>query len=72
MVNEHTVDYHHSLSKLNSRIPLLIFLRTPMGFIFAEYFLNFFLNLSLSPWLRKSYGINGVKITDKYIFESKK
>ena len=72
MVNEHTVDYHPSLSKLNSRIPLLIFLRTPMGFIFAEYFLNFFLNLSLSPWLRKSYGINGVKITDKYIFESKK
>ena len=50
MVNEHTGDYHTSLSELTSRIHLLIFLRIPNGFIFSpECFLNFFSNLYFAP-----------------------
>ena len=33
-----------------------------MGFISPEYFLNFFLNLDIQPWLRKSFKFS-VKIT---------
>ena len=55
MVNEHTVDYHPSPSQLISRIHPLIFLWTPKGFISPESFLNFFLNLYIPPWLRKSF-----------------
>ena len=56
MVNEHTADYHPSPSELTSRIHPLIFLRTPKGFIFSpEYFLNFFSNLYITPWLRKNF-----------------
>ena len=33
-----------------------------MGFISPEYFLNFFLNLYIQPWLRKSFKFS-VKIT---------
>ena len=56
MVNEHTVEYHRSPLGLTSRIHSLIFLWTPKGFIFSpEYFLNFFSNLYIAPWLRKSF-----------------
>ena len=55
MVNKHTVDYHPSPSQLISRIHTLIFLWTPKGFISPESFLNFFLNLYIPPWLRKSF-----------------
>ena len=39
-----------------------MFLWNPMGFISPEYFLNFFLNLDIQPWLRKSFKFS-VKIT---------
>ena len=55
MVNKHTVDYHPNPSQLISRIHTLIFLWTPKGFISPESFLNFFLNLYIPPWLRKSF-----------------
>ena len=55
MVNKHTVNYHPSPSQLISRIHTLIFLWTPKGFISPESFLNFFLNLYIPPWLRKSF-----------------
>ena len=54
MLNKHIVDYHPSPSQLTSRIPL-IFLSTPKGFISPDYFLNFFLNLYIPPWLWKSF-----------------
>ena len=54
MLNKHIVDYHPSPSQLTSRIPL-IFLLTPKGFISPDYFLNFFLNLYIPPWLWKSF-----------------
>ena len=55
MINKRTVDYHPSPSQLILRIHTLIFLCTPKGFIFPESFLNFFLNLYIPPWLRKSF-----------------
>ena len=70
MVNKYTVNYHPSLSELTSRIHPVIFLWTPKGFIFLECFLNFFSNLYIPPWCGKNYGVNGVKVTDKYICES--
>ena len=42
-------------SQLISRMHPLIFLWTPKGFISSESFLNFFLNLYIPPWLRKSF-----------------
>ena len=39
-----------------------MFIWTPKGFISPESFLNFFLNLYISPWLRKSFKFI-VKIT---------
>ena len=57
MVNKLTVNYHPSPSQLIPRIHTLIFLRTPEGFIFPKSFLNFFLNLYIPPWLRKSLEI---------------
>ena len=55
MVNKHTNDYHPITSQLISRIQTPIFLWTPKGFISSESFLNFFLNLYIPPWLRKSF-----------------
>ena len=55
IVNKHSVDYYSSLSQLTSRIHPLIFLWTSKGFISPESYLNFFLNLHISPWLRKSF-----------------
>ena len=60
-----------SPSQWTSRIHPLIFLWTPKGFISPETFLNFFLNLYIPSWLRKSFKFM-VKITGKYICESKK
>ena len=54
-INKHTVGYHPSSSQLTSRIHPLILLWTPKGFIFPESFLNFFLDLFIPPWLRKSF-----------------
>ena len=71
-VKEHTVDYHPNLSELTSRMHPRMFLWTPKGFISPEYLLDFISNLCFSPWLRKGYGVNSVKITGKYICESKK
>ena len=55
MVSKHTVDYHPSAAQLISRIHHLIFLWIPKGFISPESLLNFFLNLYIPPWLRKSF-----------------
>ena len=55
MVQEHTVDFHPCPSKLILRIHLLIFLSIHKEFISPEYFLNFFSNLYIPPWLRKSF-----------------
>ena len=55
MVNKHTVNYHPSPSQLISRIHTVMFPWTPKGFISPESFLNFFLNLYIPPWLRKSF-----------------
>ena len=62
IINKHTVDYHPSPSQLISRIHTLIFLWKPKEFISPESFLNFFLNLYIPPWLRKSFRFI-VKIT---------
>ena len=55
MVNKHTVNYHPSPWQLISRIHTVMFLWTPKGFISPESFLNFFLNLYIPLWLRKSF-----------------
>ena len=55
MVNEHTVDYHPSPSEFTSRIRCLIFLWIPKGFISPEYFLIFFWNLYIPPWLQSCF-----------------
>ena len=54
-LNEHMVDYHPSPSEFTSRIHHLIFLWTPKGFISLEYFLIFFPNLYIPPWLKKCF-----------------
>ena len=55
MVNVHNDNYYPSLSELSPRIHLLKFLWIPRGFISPEYFLNFFSNLCIVPWLRKCF-----------------
>ena len=42
------------------------------GFYLSKIFLEFFSNMYIPPWLQKSYGVNGVKITGKYICQSVK
>ena len=71
MKNKHTVDYHPSPSQLTSRIYPLIFLWTPKGFISPESFLIFFLNLYITTVDVEKFQIYGVKITRKYICDSK-
>ena len=58
MVNWHIVDYHPSPSKLTSRVDPLTFLWTPKGFISPKYFLNFFSNVYITPWLQKSFMVS--------------
>ena len=54
MVNEHTVNYHLSPSELTSRIHPLLFLWTPMRFIFSpEYFSIFSQTCILQHGCRK-------------------
>ena len=55
MVSEHTVNYHPRPSELTSRIHPLILQWTPKWFMSPEYFLNFFSNLQIPPWLQKSF-----------------
>ena len=62
MINKHTVDYHPSPTQLILRIHTLIFLCTPKEFIFPESFLNFFLNLYIPPWLRKSFKLIALRL----------
>ena len=54
MVYRH-IEYHPSPSQLISRCIRPIFLWTLKGFISPESFSNFFLNLYIPPWLRKSF-----------------
>ena len=65
MVNEHIFDYHPSPSELTSRIHPLIFLWTPKEFISPEYLLNFFSNLYIPPWLRKSFKFIVLSLLEK-------
>ena len=46
---------HPSPSELTSMIQPFILLRTPKGFIFPEYFLNFFSNPCIAPWLSNNF-----------------
>ena len=52
---KNTLDHNPISSQLISRMHPLIFLWTPKGFISSESSLNFFLNLYIPPWLRKSF-----------------
>ena len=71
MVNEHTFNYHPRLSELTSRIYPHIYLCTPMDFISPEYFLNFFSNLYIPPWLQKSFKFMVLRLLEN-TFESQK
>ena len=71
MVSEHTVDYHHSLSELVSRIYSLLFVWTLKGFISTEYFFNFFLKPVYPTMVVERFQICVYKITGKYICKSK-
>ena len=71
-VNEHTINYHPSPSELTSRIHPLIFPWTPKGYISPAYFLNCFSKNYIYPTMfAEKFQIHGVKITGKYICESK-
>ena len=71
-VNEHTVNYHPSPSELTSTIHPLIFPWTPKGYISPAYFLNCFSRNYIYPTMfAEKFQIHGVKITEKYICESK-
>ena len=58
MVSKHIVEYHPTPSQLTSRT----FLWTLKEFISPEYFLNFFLSLYISPWLRESFKFMVLKL----------
>ena len=70
MTNKHTVNYHPSPSQFISRIHSLILLWTPKEFISPKSFLNFFLNLYIPPWLRRSFKFILLRLL-YYICESK-
>ena len=82
LVNKHTVNYEPSPSQLVSRIHHLIFLWTTLilhisiyfyiskGFI-SRIFLDFFLKPIYSTMITEKFQIHSVKITGKYICESK-
>ena len=82
LVNKHIVDYELSPSQLVSRIHPLIFLWTTLilhisiyfyiskGFI-SRIFLDFFLKPIYSIMITEKFQIYSVKITGKYICESK-
>ena len=71
MVNEHIVDYQPISAALTSRIFPLIFLWIPMGFISPEYFLNFFSNLRIAPWLRKSFKVTELRFLENAFMSQK-
>ena len=72
MVNEHNVYYHRSPSESTSRIHPLIFIWTPKGFVFSpQYFLNFFSNLYIAPWLQKSFKLMVLRLLE-IVFVSQK
>ena len=67
---EHILDYHPSPSEFISRIHPLIFLLTSKGFISPKYFLNFFSNLYIPPWLQKNFKLMVLRLLEN-TFESK-
>ena len=71
MVNEHTVDCHPSPSELPSRTQPLIFLWTPKGVYLSWIFLRAFLKPVYPTVVAKKFQIYGVKITGKYICDTK-
>ena len=70
MIKKYSVDYHRSPSQLTSRIHPLIFLRTPRG-LSLQIFLEFFPKPGYSTMVAEKFQIYGVKVTGKYICESK-
>ena len=71
IVNKHTVDYHPSPSQLVSRVHSLIFLWTLKGFISSESFFNFFMDLYIPLYLRKSFKFIVLRLLEN-IFVSQK
>ena len=72
MLNEHNVYYHRTPSESTSRIDPLIFIWTPKGFVFSpQYFLNFFSNLYIAPWLQKSFKLMVLRLLE-IVFVSQK
>ena len=73
MVNEHTADYHPSPSELTSRIHPLIFLWTAKGNISLSLsiYIYFFFSKLYTIMVVENFQIYSVKITGKYICESK-
>ena len=55
MVNETYCRLPHQPFTINFKDTSSDILWTPKVFIFPEYFLNFFLNLYIPPWLQKSF-----------------
>ena len=71
MVNWHTVDYHPEPSKLTSRVhPPHIYMDS-QGVYLSRIFLEFFLKRVYCTMVAEKFHIHGVKITEKYICESK-
>ena len=71
MVNKYPVDYHPSPSELASRTHTLIFPCTPRVLLFSPEYFEFFLKPVYCTMVAKNVKIHGVKITRKYICESK-
>ena len=55
----------------HSRLPIIILLWTPKGFISPESFLNFFLNLCIPPWLRKSFKFLVLRLLQLHLWVKK-
>ena len=50
---------------------IIIFLWTPKGFISPEPFLNFFLNLIISPWLQESFKFTVLRLLQIHLWVKK-
>ena len=71
MVNNYNVNYHLRPSELTSSIHPLLFLWTPKEFISPEYFLNFFSNLYILPWLWKSFNFMALRLLENTFVSQK-
>ena len=66
------VNYHPSHSELTSRInPPHISMDSCKKFISSEYFLNFFSNLYIPPWLGKSFKFTVLRLLKKTFVSEK-